>query len=311
MTKEKPKTNRMKQFGHWLQYLVVACLMTVFRHLPFTFTCACWRRFALLVCRLAPKLTRTVRNNIATTIGQNWDHDRIERTVRETFINSGYFIAEFMHQRNFTASILERVEILDRETLDRIRRNGGSIVLTSGHLCNWEILGPLFEALGMRVHVLYKPMSNRFIDRYIKKYRAATAFPVSTREWREKCPVVMNEGGVLGVISDQDAGNHGIFVEFLGRPAATFVGPAYFSVHFNAPVVFTATQRTAPGHFRVTIEEIPRDESITDPRAQIDHLTHAWVKRLDRLVRETPAQYFWFHKRWKTRPKNDTPHNEP
>ena len=82
---------------------------------------------------------------------------------------------------------------------------------------------------------------------------------------------------------------------FLGRPAATALGPARLALACEVPHYFATTVREGD-HYRLEFEvfETPR----RGPRAA-EELTRMWLGSLERRVREHPEQYYWFHRRWK------------
>ena len=105
----------------------------------------------------------------------------------------------------------------------------------------------------------------------------------------------------LGV-ADQDARKSGVFVNFLGRPASTVRGPAMFAVRQNAPVIPGFIWRTSAITHHARLEAplwpdptLEGDDAITD-------LTQRYTDRISEAIRQRPTEYFWAHRRWKTKP---------
>jgi KDO2-lipid IV(A) lauroyltransferase len=99
----------------------------------------------------------------------------------------------------------------------------------------------------------------------------------------------------------------GIFVDFFGVPAATAKGPALFALRTGAPVFLGVALRLPgdPQRYRVVIERIQVDAS-GDLDEDVKRLTALHTARLQHYVEENPGQYFWQHRRWKTRPQDDS-----
>jgi KDO2-lipid IV(A) lauroyltransferase len=116
----------------------------------------------------------------------------------------------------------------------------------------------------------------------------------------------VREGRVAALVADQNARRGGIFVDFFGVPAATFRGPALFAVRTGAPLFVAVALRTSrhPQRYRVVLQEVTATRS-GDPERDVARLTAAHTADLERWVRSAPEQYFWQHKRWKTRPSAD------
>ncbi len=104
----------------------------------------------------------------------------------------------------------------------------------------------------------------------------------------------------IGLVADQNAGMDAVFVDFFGKIAATHPGPAQLALKFGAPMVVGAAIRTAPAQFKILAQqvEIKADDTV-------ESLTQRHVKILESFIRQYPEQYFWLHRRWKTRPPGE------
>src|SRR5690606_34011312 len=108
-------------------------------------------------------------------------------------------------------------------------------------------------------------------------------------------------GKAIGIVADQDAGRSGIWVPFFGVPASAHRGPAVFALRFGAPILAAVARRRPDGTYFLRgdrIDTTPTGSFEDDVR----RLTAALAAHLEREIRVEPSQYFWFHKRWKTRP---------
>jgi len=102
---------------------------------------------------------------------------------------------------------------------------------------------------------------------------------------------------------DQDQGvKDGAFIPFFGVPAATMTSVARIAQMAGAKVVPSIT-RLLPGGagyvltFYPAWENYPSGDDIADTR-RVNQF-------IEDRVREMPAQYFWLHKRFKTRPEGE------
>ncbi len=117
-------------------------------------------------------------------------------------------------------------------------------------------------------------------------------------------PRALSAGHVVALIADQNMRKRGVFVDFFGREAATAKGPALFALRTGAPVFVGVAVRKQgyPSRYRVNIERVPVAEGSPGADAVRD-LTQRHVSRLEAQIRQVPSQYFWQHRRWKTRPE--------
>ena len=191
------------------------------------------------------------------------------------------------------------------EAEEMIRRaSGGGVVCVTGHLGNWEVGGSAVAARGVRVEAVAFRQRNPLFDRELVESRGRLGLGIIPRgHARARVPRALRDGALVALVGDQNAGRSGIFVEFLGRPASTARGPALFSIRTGAPL-FAAVCLAEPGRPRRYVlhcEEI-RAEPTGDLDEDVRRLTRAHTDFLARFVHRAPEQYFWQHKRWKTRP---------
>jgi Kdo2-lipid IVA lauroyltransferase/acyltransferase len=107
----------------------------------------------------------------------------------------------------------------------------------------------------------------------------------------------------LYYLPDQDFGpRDAIFVPFFGIPAATITGLARIAKLTGAKVVPCVTRQLPGGAGYVTRFYPPWDDY---PTADLVADTRRMNEFLEARIVEMPEQYFWTHKRFKTRPPGE------
>ena len=101
---------------------------------------------------------------------------------------------------------------------------------------------------------------------------------------------------------DQDFGrNDSIFVNFFGIPTATITGLSRIAGMTKAKVIPAIPTRNADNtvtlRFYPAWENFPSDDVAADTQRMNDFI--------EARARENPEQYFWLHKRFKTRPEGE------
>jgi KDO2-lipid IV(A) lauroyltransferase len=174
----------------------------------------------------------------------------------------------------------------------------------SGHLGNWEIAAAAMAARGVPMDVAAHLQKNPLFYRHLVGLRHRLGLTVIVKnEAFRLVPRALASGRVVALIADQNIRKRGVFVDFFGEAAATAKGPALFALRSGAPMFLGVALRKpgTPSRYRVIIEPIPAPAGARG-EASIRDLTQRHVSRLEALIREAPAQYFWQHRRWKTRP---------
>lgn len=235
------------------------------------------------------------------------DSDWVRRTARECYRHFGREAAEIVRLEGGGAGdMLSRVQNVDEARAafhSRVVPGLGAVIVT-GHLGNWEAAGATVASMGMPLAAVVKRQSNSEFDRLLVQSRRRIGIePVYMEDARDRLPEMIRSGISVALVADQDAGNRGLSIPFLGRPASTFRGPARLSLSTGGPLFFGAAVREGDG-YRAIVE--PVQTSLDGDDATLD-LTEKWVRRLETWVRRYPDQYFWFHRRWKTRLEGSAP----
>jgi len=173
----------------------------------------------------------------------------------------------------------------------------------SGHFGNFELLLPRAAVEGFKVYGIVKPQSNQLIDKFHNSIRAREGVGIiHTGGSFPRINEALQKGAFVCLLGDQDAGRKGQFVEFMGRPASVSRGPATLAVKAGCPLLMAFVYRQ-PDHSHVMrIEPVIEIDPAWDQETAIRRLTEIHTARLAEAVRETPAMYYWVHRRWKTRP---------
>ncbi len=111
----------------------------------------------------------------------------------------------------------------------------------------------------------------------------------------------------VGLLCDQNVTrNHAVFVDFFGTKAATTKTVALASIRAKAPVILLSAIETAPGRYRVDAEELGKaEEEQGSSNEKVERFTQRLNKSLEEIIRAQPTQWFWIHRRWKTRPEGE------
>ena len=113
----------------------------------------------------------------------------------------------------------------------------------------------------------------------------------------------LRKGGLLYLLPDMDFGpNESIFVPFYGMQAATVPSLSRFARLGRAKVVGMVTRLTPEGY---VAEITPAWEHFPTDGVAFD--TARMNRELERYINPIPGQYYWVHKRFKTRPQGEPP----
>lgn len=237
--------------------------------------------------------------------------ERDERWIRETAAASyAHLGREGIAMLRLAAlspeEVRARTEIEGLDGLLAAVEAGQGAVMVTGHLGNWEIGGAALAVRGVPIDVVAQRQSNPLFDRLVVETRERLGMRVIPRGRATRQGLrSLREGRVVALVADQDARGAGAFVPFFGRLASTHRGPALLALRTGAPLfVGLGMIRTPEGGYRARIEEV-----VVEREGEVDDVVHrmtaAFTARLEAGVRAAPDQYFWHHRRWKSRPPEE------
>jgi KDO2-lipid IV(A) lauroyltransferase len=234
----------------------------------------------------------------------------VERVARESFRHLGCVAAETALLSRLSASdVQSHIEGIDGlELLTRQTAEGRGAILLTGHLGNWELGGAAVAANGLPIDVVVRLMGNPLFDGYLSRTRLRLGMTVvRDRDAVRHTVRALRDGHVVAFLIDQ-SGLHiaSSFVNFFGRPAKTPRGPAVLALRLGVPVFFGVSIRLPDDRYHIHIREIVTERT-GDTDRDVDAILNEYSRTLEQFVRETPAQYFWQHRRWKRQPEGTPP----
>ena len=298
-------TTRPRQL---LDFSLLYLLFLLARPLPRGFLLALGRALGSFVWKVVGFRRAVVLDNMRHAFGDDMDERQIQDLARSFYRNLGMTLMEFLSfPRLKQADFLDLVEIEGLDKLRKIVDEGRGALLVSGHFGNWELMGARVAAEGHKVSFIVKEQTNARVDRIQNdiRHRAGIGTIRSGGASIKEMVRALRRKELIGLVGDQDAGPEGYFTEFLGRQASVFRGTAYFAWKLKVPIITGFIYRQPDGRHKLIVDEPFGVEPDWDEETAIARLTETHTRRLDAAVRKAPDQYFWLHRRWKTRPPGE------
>jgi KDO2-lipid IV(A) lauroyltransferase len=116
----------------------------------------------------------------------------------------------------------------------------------------------------------------------------------------------LGRGACVAILIDQDAGAESVFVPFFGRLAATTPTLAVLALRTEAPILPMFTRVKSDGTIFVHVGPVIPSRPSGDRDADVRRLTAECTEMVERWTRRCPEQWLWMHRRWKTRPQDES-----
>lgn len=286
---------------HWAGWLAVAILWLL-GHLPRPLGRTLVRPLGpLMRWTLASRRRIAVRNLQACF--PEWSDAQRAAVLRESFQSLARMLAEVAWCWAGPRQKLEAITDLHGAMhLQAAVAEGRGVLVVTAHVTCLElgarILGARFDGCG-----IYRPLGNAVLEWYQNRGRRYYAVDmISKRNMREAIRY-LRRGGVLWYAPDQDFGpEQSVFAPFFGLATATLLATHRLPLMTGCRVV-TMMPRYHSDTGRYEVEILPALESFPGPEPEADLARVNAV--LEQQVRKAPGQYWWIHRRFKTRPPGE------
>jgi len=226
------------------------------------------------------------------------------RLARDCYAHLGRGLVEILLTRRMPHDALDDfVSFEGYERWQSANALGKGVVVAMAHFGNWELLGRACARRGIRFAVIVRNLRGRF-NRAVTSWREEIGMGLladrgSTMDALRR----LRSGETLAVIVDQNMRrSRGIFVPFFGTLACTTPAAAVFSMRTGAPLLAVFPVRQPDGTHRIYWEGPFSPPKGVNGHDAIVALTEEITRALERTVRAHPEQWYWVHRRWKTRP---------
>ncbi|WP_134679345.1 lysophospholipid acyltransferase family protein [Paracoccus ravus] len=240
---------------------------------------------------------RRIRANLAKA-RPDLTEAEIRDLTRAVPDNAGRSLAEIYSGEEFIRRIHDADPLCGPglPALEQAAAEGRPVILAVAHFGNYDAMRAALTGRGWPVGALYRPMNNEAFNRHYIPAMQAIAEPMFPRGRSGLAAMLrfLKGGGWLSLGYDQFDGN-GASLRFFGLPTKTVLTPAELALRYDALILPIAGIRQPDGlSFRVEVgEPIPHSDAETMMQSLNDHL--------EAQVRDHMEQWFWIHRRWKTR----------
>ncbi|MFA4838016.1 MAG: lysophospholipid acyltransferase family protein [Candidatus Neomarinimicrobiota bacterium] len=301
MSKKKLST----QF--WFEYLCLRLLVWVLTPL----TIRSRQTFAEFVGTFAyfflPFRKKVVLNNLKRAFPEStrqWRH-RIARRAYVHFTKVYFDLIPVFHLSD--SRFFRYVRNDDQSVLDDVLKQKKGALIVLFHLGNWEVFADWYARKGYAIGAIAKKLKNPLTHNLIFRTRTrngARLFPKTKRQSVKMWKFVKN-GNILYMVADQDAGKNGIFVRFFDQWSSTFRGPALFATKLKCPLILGTCLMDTDGKYAIRLKELQVEDAIQESGDPIQQVTQSITDYFQEEIRRCPEQYYWFHRRWKTKPPKE------
>jgi KDO2-lipid IV(A) lauroyltransferase len=199
--------------------------------------------------------------------------------------------------------IKEMITISGHDELLRLVQKKQPLIMLAPHFIGLDAAATQLSMTLPTSATMYTPQRNTDVDAIVQagRTRFNDVHLVSRKEGVRRLIHHLSEARPVYYMPDMDFGREGaIFVPFFGVPAATILSTARIAQKWSTPVfpvIEFWNSETGRYHVEVlpALKDFPGEDSLERATARLNHELEQWVLRC-------PSQYYWVHRRFKTRP---------
>lgn len=271
----------------------------IISHLPFWLLYLKSNFFYFLLYYLVAYRKKVVLENLQHSF-PNKSEVEIKIISKKFYRNLTDIFFEVLKLKNISSEKLsDRFTIKNPEILDDLFAKKKSLLVTIGHIGNWEWLGPVLAAKGQfKVFGPAKPLSDPFFNKFMNANRSRFGFtPIKYTHTlktlvnhKDECTASIMAADQSPLKSDQN-----YWASFLNQETPFYLGIEKIAKSLDIAVVYFDVQRKKRGYYEAELH------LITDsPKQCSEHeIIDAYIENLQNSIINNPDNWLWSHRRWK------------
>lgn len=296
MAKKKPISNIWHPF-YWPTWLGVG-LLRLISLLPYDWQLKIGSGIGLLAYYLASDRVHITRTNIDLCFPERSVEER-QQLVKQVLINSGIGIIETGYAwTSSVTKLIPRFAFKGLSNLERAVAEQQPVLLLGMHFSTLDLCGAVL-AKKVPFRVMYRKNKNFVLEKVMSEGRQSN-FPDAIERSNVRGVIkALKNKQVVWYGADQDYGlKQSVFASFFGVPAASITATARIAKMTGATVIPFYHHRDQNNLYTITLGEPLKDYPTGDDVEDATRVNNL----VEQAILEAPDQYWWVHRRFKTRP---------
>ncbi len=284
--------------------LIVRFFNVVLTALPIRTALAIGRFFGNLAYIVNYRRAKVAYANMRAAFDGEKEPSEIRKIVRALYRNFGQVLVEIVRMPSINKPYMDKyIEVHGFNNFTDALKKGRGVIYLTGHFGNWELCSIASALRGFPLFVLAREQKMVRLNNFLNMARESKGCKVikkgmATREIYEH----LENNGIVGILSDQDSGKKGVFINFFGRPTSSPRGAFALAGKTQAVIIPAFAVRTDGPYHKIFIESAIEVSNIGDTDANELLAMQKFASLLESHIRKHPEQWLWLHKRWKSTP---------
>ena len=285
--------------------IFVRGLNILFHFMPIRLNLWLGRRIGSLAFFVNKKRRLIAYANLKAAFSKEKSPRQLRAITKRVYVNLVQSFAEILSLTKVNKAYVDKyVEVVNMNRIEDAGKSGNGTILLTAHFGDWELSSLVSAMKGFPITVLAREQKMKRLNELLNRLRESKGCKVVRKGLSTK--LIFRElykNNMVGILSDQDAGRNGTFVEFFGRPTSAHIGPFEMAKHTNSIILPNFIVRTHGPFHKLFLEDYI--ETKDTQKGDFKEGLQRYMSLLERYVRLYPDQWLWLHKRWKSTPKRN------
>lgn len=282
-----------------LIYFIAVAITSMVRLLPLIICFRIGEFFGIITWLILPRYRRLAQRNLHAALAKKFTACEINKIVRKNFSTLGANILCSIKIPAMSPAAVRKILTFEGEQYwdDYIASDTGQgTVVALSHFGNWELNAQIATFVQpRRAGTIYQPLRNRALDDLINRDRRSRGVRTFDRKRDlSAAATFLREGGVVGVLIDQHAGDAGVWMPFFKKLASTSPLAATLAQRTDSILIHLTIHTTGVARWTIRINPPVLTKDRT-PAA----ITYELGEQLAQAIKHSPEDWFWVHNRWK------------
>lgn len=287
----------------YIAYIIVRSLNILMGFMPVSFALWVGRRLGGIAFFFNKKRRLVAYANLKAAFCKEKGPRELKVLTKRVYQNMVQTFMEVLNLTKINRKYCDRyVEVVNMDRIRNAAKSGRGTILLTGHFGNWEMSSLVSSVEGFPILVLAREQKMKRLNELLNALRESNGCKVIRKGMSTKNILrALHDKHIVGILSDQDAGKNGVFVDFFGRPTSSHSGPIEIAKHTGSIILPNFIVRTKGPYHKLYLEEYI-DFRNTDSEDAVKENLQKFMSLLESYIRKHPDQWLWLHKRWKSTP---------
>lgn len=285
--------------------ILIRGLNIIFHFMPIRLNLWIGRRLGSLAFFVNKKRRLIAYANLKAAFAKEKTPRELRAITKNVYINLVQSFAEILSLTKVNKAYVNKyVEVVNMRRIEDAAKSLRGTVLLTAHFGDWELSSLVSAMKGFPITVLAREQKMKRLNELLNRLRESKGCKVVRKGLSTK--LIFRElykNNMVGMLSDQDAGRSGTFVEFFGRPTSAHIGPFEMAKRTGSIMLPNFIVRERGPFHKLYLEDYIETRDM--PESSLKEGLQRYMSLLERYIRQYPDQWLWLHKRWKSTPRRN------